>query len=176
MIRILISSQGALLLWASIAVLAMSVSPCSALEDSDIVIVSMEIPAFVHVDVVFDDLTMNPVTPEEFYNPDTTKHFIGSLINVVSNVACLLRTREDAVLTHSSSSPTIPINASVEVFAANTAERVWDGGWWWVIPFGAGIHNGSAYLRVDVEQEWTVEHKSGLYTGSITVDVIEGTL
>ncbi len=169
-------SVGVLCLWA----FCLMNQPCFAVDDSDVVEVSMTVPAYVDVDIVSQGIIMNPVTADEFYRNDgpyPILHSGSSLINLRSNVDCSLRTREDLQLTHSSGDPALDVSAAIRMLGANVAHLVFDGGvYYWVLNFPAGDHNGTTEVSASIQQEWTVSHLAGIYTGTITVELLEGTI
>ena len=154
--------------------------PCMADEDSDLVVVSVTVPSYVNVDIVSEEIVLNPVTSDEFYRTDgpyPILHSGSSLVNLSSNVSCSLRVREDLQLTHSSGDPSVDVSATIRMLGMNVAHLVFDGGvYYWVLNFPAGNHLGAAEVSASVQQEWTALHVAGVYSGTITVELIEGTI
>jgi len=146
---------------------------------SDVVQVSMSVPTYLDVDIVSSQIIINSVSASEFYQSDypyPLQHSGSSLINLRSNVACSLRTPIDALLTHSSGAPSVPVEATIQMLGTNIADLVDFGGvYYWVLNYSPGTHNGTTILEVDVQQVWTASHAAGVYSGAITVDLLEGT-
>ena len=165
--------RSALRLGASVLLGAMLFSvPCMA-ADFAVVEVSFDIPTFLYVDIVSPTITINPVQVSELEQGTSLPHTGSSLIDVRSNVECSLRTPIEDVLVHTSGSPSVPVEATIQLIGANAAQAIMIGGvWHWVLDFLPGVHDGTTSLVVRVQQVWTAL-SAGVYTGTIYMDVVE---
>jgi len=157
----------------------LTTQPCLAASDSAVVEVSITVASYLDVGLVSPELILNPVTAVDFYNDDPPYpilHSDSSPINLRSNVACSLRVREDLELTHSSGDPSVDLSAIISLVSNSVAHLVNDGGvYYWVLNFVAGDHPGASEVSVSVRQVWTAAHTAGLYSGQLTLEVLEGT-